>query len=393
MRTSILACLLVPAVACTSLDPHLVLEPPVTAPDLRGASLRGLSVPHPGLAWVSGSAGDLARTVDGGATWTRLEVPGTEELDLRMLVAFDAYTAWVGSAGPGDESRLWRTTDGGASWDQALANDDPQGFWDGLAFWDRSHGILVGDPTVDPATGRRCMTVFVTEDGGDSWSRVPADALPAPARTTDAEGELLDEYCFAASNRSIALGAPGQAWIGTGGAAARVLRTLDGGRSWTVAETPLGQVHGAAGVFAVAAAPGGHVLQAVGGRYDLPDGATLTASWSSDGGRSWSAAERPPAGYRSAVAFLPPTWRIDHEPAPLAVAAGTSGVSLAGPGPSGSMGAWREAGGLAGANGLAFEPDGGTLWAVGPGLAIWKARLVTPREVERDEGGALFTGE
>ena len=383
MRTKLLPLLACLLAACTSLDPRLELE--VLTPELLdGGSLRGLSVPHPDLVWVSGAGGDLARTVDGGETWTRLAIPGADELDLRMLVAFDAYEAWVGSAGPGDASRLFHTDDGGDTWTERLVNEDPEGFWDGLAFWDRERGILVGDPTTDPATGERCMTILVTDDGGATWSRVPGDALPAPARSTTSGGELLDEYCFAASNRSIALGRAGQAWVATGGGAARVLRTLDGGASWTVADTPLGQTDGAAGVFAVDVAGG--VLQAVGGKYDAPEAGELTAASSRDGGRTWNLAEPAPAGYRSAVAFQPPN-RFTDDDTPLAVAAGTSGVSLSGPG---RLDTWREAADLPGANAIAFEPDGRRLWAVGPGTAIWCARVVAPRPVERDEAGALF---
>jgi photosystem II stability/assembly factor-like uncharacterized protein len=44
-------------------------------------------------------------------------------------------------------------------------------------------------------------------------------------------------------------------------------------------------------------------LVAVGGDYKLPDVSTLTAAYTSDGGKTWHPAQTPPHGYRSAVAY------------------------------------------------------------------------------------------
>src|SRR6267378_2352679 len=42
-------------------------------------SLRGLSAVNDKIVWVSGSAGTVGRTFDGGATWTWSTVPGYEK--------------------------------------------------------------------------------------------------------------------------------------------------------------------------------------------------------------------------------------------------------------------------------------------------------------------------
>ncbi len=42
---------------------------------------------------------------------------------------------------------------------------------------------------------------------------------------------------------------------------------------------------------------------AVGGAYDKPDEVAGTSAISNDGGETWSAAQTPPHGYRSAVAY------------------------------------------------------------------------------------------
>lgn len=363
--------------------------------DSAGASLRGLSVPSPGVIWTSGSSGTILRSADGGASWghvgTRAATSSWSssatpaelaELDFRMLWAFDASEAWAASAGSGAASRLFHTTDAGRTWDEVLVNEDPEGFWDGLAFWDRSAGMLIGDPTWSEDAGRRVLTVLITEDGGATWDRVGA-ALPELAEAVSRKTELvLDEYCFAASNRSIALEPGGRAWLGTGGAAARVLRTADMGRSWDAVDSGLGQSDAAAGVFAVDVIDRSGlrpIVFAVGGAYDVPDAAAQTGAWSFDGGSTWQLPEAGPGGYRSAVvcgvsprpvilaADTTSTVVRGTPPRPFALAAGTTGLSLT-VGPEFTGWTDRQTAAL---NAISLAPGTGTVWAVGPNGDVW----------------------
>ena len=47
--------------------------------------LRGVSAASDTVAWASGNNGTIVRTTDGGATWTRVAVPGSGELDFRDI--------------------------------------------------------------------------------------------------------------------------------------------------------------------------------------------------------------------------------------------------------------------------------------------------------------------
>ncbi len=98
--------------------------------------------------------------------------------------AFDADTAFLLSIGPGALSRIYKTSDGGASWALRYQNADPKVFLDALAFWDPEHGIALGDP-VD---GR--FVILTTDDAGLSWRRIPSDGMPEA---------LPSEGAFAAS--------------------------------------------------------------------------------------------------------------------------------------------------------------------------------------------------
>ena len=211
----------------------------------------------------------MLRTVDGGATWQALTVPGAGELDFRDVHAVDHRTAHVLSIGAGELSRIYQTTDAGATWTLSFRNADPKGFLDAISFWKNAGGLAQGDP-VD---GK--FMILATIDRGTSWIRVPAARIP-PA--------LPAEGAFAASGTCLVVQGDQNAWFGTGGAAvARIFRSTDSGRSWTAHQTPILAGLPSAGVFSVTFRDEHHGA-AVGGDYRQPDGAGRTVALTSDGG-------------------------------------------------------------------------------------------------------------
>src|SRR5262245_32834233 len=74
------------------------------------SDFRGLSVVSAYVAWASGTMGTFVRTTDGGKSWSVGTVPGAEKLDFRAVVAFGETTAFLLSAGPGDASRIYKTS-------------------------------------------------------------------------------------------------------------------------------------------------------------------------------------------------------------------------------------------------------------------------------------------
>src|SRR5579862_2303499 len=93
-------------------------------------NLRGISALHDGVAWASGTHGTSLKTLDRGAHWSVAQVPHADDLDFRDVQAFSADTAYLLSAGPGELSRIYKTTDGGKSWGLQYTNKDPKGFLD-----------------------------------------------------------------------------------------------------------------------------------------------------------------------------------------------------------------------------------------------------------------------
>jgi photosystem II stability/assembly factor-like uncharacterized protein len=257
------------------------------------ARLRGVSVADERVAWASGSNGTVLRTIDGGATWRRLHIPGSEARDFRDVHAFDHRTAFVLSIGPGEQSQIDKTTNGGATWIPSLRNHDPRGFFDAIAFWDRAHGIVQGDPV-----GGR-FQIMTTKDDGKTWNPASEQEMP---RALDGEG------AFAASGTSLVVLGDRRAWFGTGGAkTARVFRSTDRGRNWTVTATPIDAGSPSSGIFSLAFRDPDHGV-AVGGDYKRGEQGGRTIALTNDGGRTWTVPKGPsPASFRSAVAWVPGT--------------------------------------------------------------------------------------
>ena len=176
-------------------------------------ALRGVSAVSDKIAWASGQKGTFLRTLDGGTTWRAGKLPDAADLDFRDVQAFDAKTAYLLSAGPGIASRVYKTVDGGERWNLQMTNPDKEGFWDCFAFWDDTHGIVVGDP-VD---GR--FTVMTTKDGS-RWIRQKGPQAQAM------------EGAFAASGTCVTTRGTREAWFGTGGpSGARVFHSTEIGRA------------------------------------------------------------------------------------------------------------------------------------------------------------------
>ena len=303
------------------------------------ARLRGVSAVSPAVGWASGAAGTVLRTTDAGTTWQRLTVPGAEALDFRDIDATDARTAHVLSIGSGAASRIYQTSDAGATWTERFVNTDPQAFFDAMTFADADHGVAVSD-SVD---GR--FVILLTTNGGRTWTPVPAASLP-PA--------LPGEGAFAASGTNVAMAGPRHLWFAT--TKSRVVRSTDGGRSWTVHQTPIATGE-ATGIFSVAFRGTRHGI-VVGGNYSQERATGAHAAVTSDGGVTWSLAPAPGVGgFRSAVAWLPSVraW----------LTVGPAGSDLA----SDAAGIWTPAGGD-GYDAMSIHAASGTGWATGSGGRI-----------------------
>lgn len=285
------------------------------------ASLRGIDSVDGAVAWASGSEGTVLRTTDGGAHWTRCATPDGDKdgakLDFRGVQAWDAKTAIVMASGPGELSRLYKTTNGCRTWKLIFQNPDKDGFFDAIYFPESGDfkgigdwGSLLGDP-VDGM-----FTLFETHDAGQHWIRQTNKGLRVKSGS---------EGAFAASNSSL-LDFMGLTLFGSGGTGGGFVfsiteqticlddcsaadANLNGGKNkWDQQAVPLGGIGEGSGVFSIGSrakykgAPLAYQsLVIVGGDYTKPNEKDMTAAFKLIDDKSWTTATTPPHGYRSAV--------------------------------------------------------------------------------------------
>jgi photosystem II stability/assembly factor-like uncharacterized protein len=264
------------------------------------ADLRGIHSIGNGVAWASGTHGTVLRTEDGGYLWQSCSVPpGAEKLDFRGIQAFDANKAIVMSSGKGDLSRLYKTTDGCHSWRLIFTNPDKDGFFDAITFTNDNEGALLGDP-VD---GK--FALWQTSDAGVTWGHANHGRFGLIGRVM--RPALKGEGAFAASNSAMIANDRFAAFVTGGVPGARIFsadvqqNATGSGMGASIYSLPLGKGTEGSGAFSICPNERG-VTVIVGGNYQLPEESSGTAVFS-ETGRNWLAAQTPPHGYRSAVAY------------------------------------------------------------------------------------------
>ena len=274
---------------------------PWTAIDAHcGTHVQSLYFPSSQVGYLLLANGRVLRSTDGGRRWSRrTAIPGTKATNRSSKVepsdiyftSLDTGFA-VTSAGV-----IYRTNDGGTSW--SPVKSAPQ----------RLNSVVFPDPAVGYAVGG--VSVLKTTDGGATWSQQGIVSLPedlAWIRCADVQ------RCITATTQGDQL-----------------VRTLDGGQTWTsifpatgklfaASFTPAGQVVavGDSGTTVVSYDQG-QTFSAVGG--DLGGGFTKLRVTSppeayafgsegalartQDAGRSWEDLEAPTADRLVDVSFVP----------------------------------------------------------------------------------------
>lgn len=226
------------------------------------------------------------RSLDEGETWARLQGPDGDALDFRGIVAFDEKIAFVMSSGEGEKSRIYKTTDGGETWNLQYTDKRKEFFLDTIACLSETRCYALGDP-IDG------KFLLLNTSDGEHWNPLPGEKMPSA---------LPGEGAFAASNTCLLLSGE-EIFFGTGGPAARVFRSADLGRTWTVTETPIAHGNASSGIFSIARGDKNEVI-VVGGNYQDPKSASGVAAYSLDDGHTWKLSAQQPGGYRSAVGAI-----------------------------------------------------------------------------------------
>ncbi len=139
--------------------------------------------------------GGYSRTTDGGNNWVCDTIAGSWTGYLSQIFAFDAETAYITSTvlSGGNSKGIYKTTDGGTTWNRHNAYDTTLYGAGYIHFFDTQSGVVIGDPNLE---------TYTTTNGGQSWNPV---VMP-PA--------LADEFTRNSGNGITAAG--DNIWFSTG---------------------------------------------------------------------------------------------------------------------------------------------------------------------------------
>ena len=276
-KISLLALLFTASASFGFAEGHGPFHEPKLTPQHSGTTqlLIAVSPVNSRVVWAAGGGGTYVLTTDGGDTWKAGVVPGAESLQFRDVYGVNEKVAYLSSVGSNTtDFRIYKTTDGGLTWQVQFTNQTVNAFYDCFAFWTPVRGIAHSDSVNGVFPDLRTTN-------GVTWESIAANMPPA----------LPGEASFAASGTCASTEGQQNAWIATGGSAvARILATRDGGNSWNAYDTPLVSSPSAGGISVEFR----DSLHGVVGGGDLSSNTSADMAVSEDGGQTWALTNKPP---------------------------------------------------------------------------------------------------
>lgn len=266
--------------------PKLVLQRTYEIPN---TSIRAIETDGDSGLWFAGSNGKYGRITQGRLAVDSLSYEG-QSPSFRALGVNEGKAFALSIENPALLFRLGDPEDEKKG-QLVYKEEHPGVFYDSMTFLNAKDGIAMGDPT------EGCLSILLTDDGGETWTKKPCSDMP---------GTAAGEAAFAASDSNIAVFEE-TIWIATGGSKARIFRSQDKGRTWEVFDTPLVQGKPMTGIYSVdfASANQGIIM---GGNWEDKAYNINTKAFTRDGGKSWHLiSEGSEPGYISCVQFVPET--------------------------------------------------------------------------------------
>ena len=131
--------------------------------------------------------GGVFKSTDGGLTWTFSGLKGTEHIGRVVVHPTNPNVAWVAALGPAwrtsPDRGLYKTTDGGATWQNRKFINDTTGFVD-VAIHPRNPNVLFASSyhrlrgPYFLQSGGRGSALWTSTDGGDTWTEVKGGGFP-----------------------------------------------------------------------------------------------------------------------------------------------------------------------------------------------------------------------
>jgi photosystem II stability/assembly factor-like uncharacterized protein len=208
---------------------------------LPAASIGAIAVDQrtPDLVWIGtgernlrNSAGvgtGVYKSLDAGKTWTHMGLDSTGAIDAILIDPTDPDMVYAGALGntwkDSEDRGVYKTTDGGKTWRKVLYVNPRTGAGDMVMDPSNPRHLIVGmwEHRRWPwyfTSGGSGSGIYTTYDGGETWKPLtPKDGIP--------EGAL------GRTGLDFARGAPGVVYALVEAKRSVVLRSTDGGDTWT----------------------------------------------------------------------------------------------------------------------------------------------------------------
>lgn len=187
--------------------------------------------------------GGVFKSTDGGLTWTYMGLKETEHIGRIVVHPTNPNVAWVAALGAAwrtnRERGLYKTTDGGQTWQLKKFINDTTGFVD-VAIHPTNPNVLFASSyhrLRQPyylQSGGRGSALWRSEDGGETWTEVRGGGFPETMKgriniaIAPSDGNVMYTMVEAdtAPNPRPAAGAAAQKKV------SGLYRSADGGRTW-----------------------------------------------------------------------------------------------------------------------------------------------------------------
>ncbi|MGB7174334.1 MAG: hypothetical protein WBD23_12375 [Candidatus Acidiferrales bacterium] len=129
----------------------------------------------------------MYKSVDGGKTWTHIGLDDTRHISHVLIDPHDPNIVFVAAEGhafgPTAERGVFRTTDGGKTWQKVLYKDDKTGAVDLTFDGNNSHVLFAALYQVvrkpwDIVSGGPGSGIYKSSDGGTTWKHLEGHGLP-----------------------------------------------------------------------------------------------------------------------------------------------------------------------------------------------------------------------